>query len=186
MTELDLRNVLAERAYPVGSVKVHLTEEPYFELAALERAIAAATTDTARAKATKAFEKRKAELDDGRYTVHLRGTSPRYRQDLQSEALHEVPIIRDMWGRENDTATVRRGEFLAMAYFAGHITKVVWPGGAGEQVWNDENSRELAQLFLDQACEFAIKTVDAAITALRGEQEAERYGQQDIDFLSHT
>lgn len=183
MTDFDLRNVLADRAYPTASIKVHMTEEPYFELAALDRAVASAGTDAARAKATKAFEAARAALADAAYTVHLRGTSPRAREDLQSEALHEFPIRRDIYGRDNDEVARNRGKLLSELYFAAHITKVVWPGGVGEQVWDEESERDLARAFLGQAPDFAIETVDAAIGALRAKAEADRYGKQDIDFL---
>ena len=55
-----------------------------------------------------------------------------------------------------------------------------------EQVWDDENSRDLARAFLDQAPEVAIKTVDAAIIALRGEQNEQFAKVGDVDFLSRT
>ncbi len=182
MTDFDLRNVLADRAYPTASVKVHLDEKPYFDLAALERVVVNADNDVDRAKAVKAFERKKAELTETAFTIHFRGTSPRAREDLQSEALHEFPIRRDVYGRDSDEQLIKRARLLNELYFAAYITKVVTPDGA-EQVWTDDNRRDLARAFLDLAPDFAITTVDAAIGALRGEAETKRYGQQDIDFL---
>lgn len=185
MGTFDLRDVLADKAYPTTVVKVLMDERIYFELAALADAHAAATSATEQKRIAAQFKAKVEERDANQYAVHLRGTSPRAREDIQSLALATFPIKRDMWGREDDLQAVRRGQLLAQLYFAAHITKIVAPNG-DEQEFTEENRNDVAQAFLDAAPEHSIKMVDTAITALRGEAEAQKYAQQDADFLSRT
>lgn len=179
--EFDLRETLAGRAYPTSTIKVWMDEEVMFEIAALIRK-QANITDPKELKAIDAqISATTKEANDQAYTVHLRGTSRRAREDMQSKAFAEFPIERDIYGREKDMTAWNRGNLLTEMYFAAHITAVVNPAGK-RQDWTEENRRDLARVLLDMAPEETIKMIDAAILALRGDEEM----QKGVDFLSRT
>ncbi len=182
MSDFDLRDVLANRKYPTAKVRVWTDEEGFFELAALEREAASITKPGAKLTAVEnKIKALKEHLNATAVIVHLRGTSRRAREDMQTEALSQFPIKRDVYGRDDDMQAFNRGNLLTELYFAAHITKIEAPNGA-EQILDDENRRDVARAFLDEAPEYSVKLVDAAIGALRGESEM----QQGIDFLSAT
>lgn len=182
----DLRAVLADRAYPTAAVKVLLDDKVLWELAALHRRLdEVVVTNENPEDLERLIAAKEAQRNEEAYTVHLRGTSPRAREDMQRKALEQLPLKPDVYGREDGVRVLERNSLLSELYFAGHITKVVAPNGA-EQVWTPEEARDLARAFLDTAPEHAIKTVDAAIIALRGEQQEQFAKVSDIDFLSRT
>lgn len=184
MGTFDLRETLANRAYPTTSVKVWMDEKVFFEIAALNRKITDTPNDDK--KAIKALENElEAKLkqrDDEAFRVHLRGVSKQARNDLQTEAMVQIPFIRDIYGREDDKRTWDRANLLSEIYFAEYITKIVNPVG-DEQVFTEENKRDLARAFIGQAPDFSVQIVDQAIGALRGEQEMADYSNQSVDFL---
>lgn len=178
----DMRDVLANRKYPTTTQRVWVDEEGFFELAALERKAASITESGPELEdVERQIQNLKDELNAGAYTYHLRATSRRAREDMQTEALVQFPIKRDPLGREDEKQAWQRGNLLTELYFAAHVTKVVNPAGA-EQVWTDENRRDLARATLGMLPEYSVKALDAAILALRGETEM----QQGVDFLSTT
>jgi hypothetical protein len=186
MTDFDLRNVLADRAYPTARVPVLLDDKIVYELAALHRRLDEVPVSNENPEdLERQIAAKQQERDEQAYWVHLRATSNRAREDMQREALSQFPIKADVYGREDAVRGLERGSLLSELYFAAHITKIVAPNGA-EQEWTKDNGRDLARAFLDTAPEHAVKVVDAAISALRGEQESQYAKVADVDFLSRT
>jgi hypothetical protein len=185
--EFDLRDVLSGRKYPTARIPVVLDDEVVWEIAELQRQLTQALVDTTlnADEIQKRLDVKMAERDAGVYWVHLRATSPRARAEAQSKALAEVPFKPDIYGRDDVANARHRSEVLSELAFATHITKIVSPNGA-EQVWTPENQRDLARAFLGEAPEHAIKIVDAAIMALRGEEQEHFAKVSDLDFLSRT
>lgn len=187
MGTFDLRDTLANRAYPTTSVKVWMDEKVFFEIAALNRKITDTPNDDKKAITAleSELEQKLKQRDDEAFRVHIRAISKRSRNDLQTEAFSQMPIIRDVYGREDEKRTWQRSNLLSELYFAEHITKVVDPMG-NEQVFTEDNKRDLARAFLGEAPDFSVEVVDQAIGALRGEKEMKDYSEQSVDFLSHT
>lgn len=178
----DLRDVLANRKYPTAKQRVWVDEEGFFELAALERKAASITGDVPELDdVEQRIQNLKDELNAGAYTYHLRATSRRAREDMQTEALTQFPIKRDPLGREDDKQAWLRGNLLTELYFAAHITSVEDPAGRVQE-FTDENRRDLARATLGMLPEYSVKVLDEAIGALRGETEM----KQGVDFLSTT
>lgn len=182
MDDFDLRDVLASRKYPTAKVKVWVDEEGFFELAALEQKIANTLDADEVSRLDAQAQKLKDELNASALTVHLRGTSRRAREDMQTEALTLFPIKRDVMGREESLQQVERGRLLTELYFAAHITAVENAAGARQDWAPDSLGRELARAFLSEMPDYSVALVDQAIGALRGESEM----QQGVDFLSRT
>lgn len=177
----DLRDVLANRKYPTASVRVWSDEEGFFALAAMNRKAADLESGPELDDLERRIQNQEDELNASAYTVHLRGTSRRAREDMQTEALVQFPIKRDALGREDELQTWKRGNLLSELYFAAHVTKVVDPSGAVQEL-NDDNRRDVARAILSFLPEVSVKLIDEAIGSLRGEAEM----QQGVDFLSTT
>ena len=182
ITSFDLRATLAERAFPSTTCRIHLSEKPFFELAALERKAADVAEDPAElGLLEKKIEEKEREIEDQAYVIHLRGISNRAAQDINSKALAAVPIKRDLYGREEDEATINRRDVLTELIFAAYMTKIVSPSGA-EQVLDDDNRRDVARAFIDMAPRRSIQIVDQTIARLSGEAEMARLEAQEPDF----
>lgn len=179
--EFDLREIAAGRAYPTATVNVWVEERLFFELAALERKQASETDDDAVNALESQIQKKREELEASALKVHLRGTSRRAREDMQTKALSQFPIRRDVYGRDDDLQAVNRNRYVTELVFAAHIQSIEAPNGS-KQDWTEENRQELARVFLDELPEVSVNIVDKAIVALRGDEEM----QQGVDFLSRT
>lgn len=185
MSEWDIREFLAERAYPTTSVKVLLSEQIAFELDAINQKLAAATDKKEVAELEKVLAEAEARRDSQLFTVHIRATSNRARQDIQSAALHAVPIERDIYGREKSEKEFERRNVLEELIFAAHITKIVTPTGQ-EQVLTEENRRDVTRAFLDNAPAHSVKLVDAAIGRISGDAEMEKAQKLDPNTLPES
>jgi hypothetical protein len=183
----DLRDVLADRKYPTARIPVVLNDEVLWDFVELQRQAAEAVVDNAidSEDVQRKLEAKIAERDASVYWIHLRGTSRRHREDIQSEVLSQIPYKPDMYGRDDVARSLKRQQLTTELLFASHITKIVAPNGA-EQVFTEENKRDLTRAFLDEAPDHAVNIVDNAIAQLRGE-EAEQFAKvSDLDFLSRT
>lgn len=179
--DFDLRDVLANRAYPTTTVRVWIDEESFFELDKLQHKAAGITDKKALADVEQKIQNVIDNLNATALKVHLRGTSRRAREDMVTESLVQFPIKRDVMGREDDLQTYKRGNYLTELYFAAHIQKIEYPNGKIQEL-DEENRRGVAYAFVGEMPDFSVKIVDEAIGALRGEAEM----QQGVDFLSRT
>lgn len=187
-TNFDLRAFLADRAYPTSKIRVLLSEKLAFEIAALEHKIAGITnkeelkqleTDLA-----KLYEQRQGEL----FTFHLRGVSRRKREDIQSKGMSQIPYKFDMYGRDDPTQQVARQKLVEELLFHAYITQIDWPSGKVQAVPRAEDSengeaegRAIIRSVLDNAPDFAIDHLSAAIGALQGDEAVSR-AAVDVDF----
>lgn len=183
----DLRDVLAGRKYPTARIPVVLNDEVLWEIMELQREASEALVDNSidPDDVQRKLEAKIAERDASVYWVHLRGTSRRHREEIQSEVLSQIPYKPDAYGRDDVARSLKRQQLATELLFASHITKIVAPNGA-EQVFTEENKRDLTRAFLSEAPDHAVNIVDTAITQLRGE-EAEQFAKvSELDFLSRT
>lgn len=176
----DIREVLANRKYPTTSVKIWMDEEVWFEMDALSKKLASAKKEHLKPLEAqmKELEKRR---DEEAFTIHLRAISNRANEDIISRALADIPIIRDLYGRESVERGRERDKLIQEMSFAERITKLVDPRGR-EQVFTDENRRDLTRAFLDSAPVFSIEIVDQAIGALANKFAEQRALAQSPDF----
>lgn len=169
----DIREFLADRAYPSATQRALLSEELAFELAAIRDEHASNTDAKEQKRLDAKLEEVERRVDEAKFTFHLRAISRRAKEDIQSAALAEVPILRDMYGRDEPKREIDRRRVLTEMIFAQHITKMVSPTGA-EQVWTEDNRRDLARAILDGAPDSTITLLDRAIGRLSGDAEMDR------------
>lgn len=185
MADFDLRDYLTNRAYPQSSIPVLMSEEQAFRLAAVQAEHSANTDTTKQAELDRRLAQAEADCEAAKFIFHIRATSNRAKEDIQSVALHEVPIERDMYSRDKPENEMRRKRVLRELIFAAHITKVVAPGG-GEQAWTEDIARDLAKAFLDNAPEHSIELVDIAIGRLSARAELQRAQELDPNTLPES
>lgn len=174
----DLRDALLGRKYPETSVKVWMDDELFYRLEAARKrhavALDAGQTDGE-------LDRIEAEMEESAYVVHLRGISGRAGEDIISKALSEKPIKRDMYGREDDLQSIERQRLVAELSFSEHITKIVDPRGR-EQVFTEDNKRDLARALLGNAPKVTVKIIDSAIAQLSKDFADQVAEHSSVDF----
>lgn len=181
MTDFDLRTVLADRAYPTTSQKVWMNEAVWFEIDAIEKALATETDEDRVAELEAELAQLEDRKSDEAFRIHLRAVSNRAKEDMISAALHQFPVKYDLYGREDFETKRNREKLIEELSFAAHITKIVSPTGQ-EQILNEENRRDVTRSFLDNAPTFSIEIVDEAIGILGNKFAAQRAAQLSPDF----
>lgn len=175
----DIREFLAERAYPTTTVKALMSEKLAFELAAVRDEHASNTDKSKTAALDAKLADKEAEIEKAKFTIHLRATSTRAKEDIQSAALAEVPIQRDMYGRDDPEREFRRRAILSELIFAAHITKIVSPTGAEQAVAGQPDARDIARFMIGEAPAATMNLIDRAIARLSGDAEMEK--AQNLD-----
>lgn len=178
----DLRDALLGRKYPETSSTIWLSEELDYAIAALNRKQANVTDEKELAQIEGELAELGAQKLAQAYRVHVRAISNRSREDILSKALAGKPIKRDMYGREDDLQLMERNRLIAELSFAAHVTKIVSPDG-NEQIFTDENRRDLARAILDQAPGSAVATIDALIDGVNQKFAAQEAESTNPDFF---
>jgi hypothetical protein len=185
MSEWDIREFLAERAYPTTSVKVLLSEQIAFELDAIEQKLATEKDQKIVAKLEKELAAKQKERDEQLFTIHIRAISNRAKEDIQSAALSGVPIERDLYGMDKPENQIQRQRLIEELIFAAYITKIVTPAGA-EQVLTPENGRAVVRAFLDNAPKYSVELVDKTIERISGDAEMKKAQALDPNILPES
>ena len=184
--EFDLHAALTGRKHPEAKVPVWLDDEPWYELQALERRHAALGDPERDAKELKeieaAIDRTRETIEATKWIVQVRGISKGKGNDLITEALVEIPVMRDMYGRDDFKRERDRNALIQELSFAEHITEVVNPDGKVVTV-TDENRRDVARLFLREAPDTAIDIIDNAIAQVSSKFAELQTRHQSPDFL---
>jgi len=192
----DIREVLADRDQPTGEVTVYMDEVLMRDIVKINKELARLSTLSAVSNADAAgeaadaytalentFEAAKKDLRDKAYVIHLRGINPTRKNDIKSKAMHEVPLSRDLYGRDDPQNEFKREAVLRRLIFAAYIEKIVAPNGA-VQVLTLENAEGVAASLVDTAPDEATLEIDRAIGELTGAIDLKLFEEQGTDFLS--
>lgn len=182
--EFDLHAALTGRQYPEATVPVWMDDSPWYELERLEKKHAGISDpeDPELKVVEDQIENLKKRIEGTKWQVGIRGISPRAGEDIISAALHEIPVKRDMYGRDEFERERLRNKLIRELSFAAHLTKIINPGG-GTNLATDENRRDMARLLLDESSQSAIETVDKAIGEVSKKFTELQARQQSPDFL---
>lgn len=187
-SNFDLRTFLADRAYPTSTTRVLMSEKLGFQIAAVQDKLARTSDEKLTAKLEKELEGLEEQRESEFFTFHLRGVSRRKREDIQSASMHAFPYKFDLYGRDDAEQQVSRQRLLEELIFHAFITKVVWPNGKEQVVTHAEDGengeadgRTIIRSILDNAPDFAIAHIGAAIDALTGDEAVAR-ASVDVDF----
>lgn len=183
----DLGAVLAGRGYPETEVTVYFDEatglaiseanEKLSELAGL------AATDSS-GKRSKEYDSLEAELakmvaslSERKFTIKIKGTPPKVKQDILRQVDAKFPAKRDAFGRE-DFDQSREDEFQRLMW-ATHIVRIIDPSGAEITPTEDDvkDLRDLAPL-ADQL------SISQGIAHVGEAGKGFSIAARDVDFLS--
>jgi hypothetical protein len=179
-TTFDLRDVLADRAYPTASVDVWFDDIAGRELDELDNAINETSDPKELKKLEAEFEAKRKEFAHKKYTFALQGISQRRREDIQTKGYSEFPIKRDMFGRDDVAQETQRQYFVRDLLFEAFIVSITNPDGLVQE----HPELDVIKTFTGYAPFTAIQKIDLAIGALDSDTDIQRFGQQDADFLS--
>lgn len=200
----DLRQVLAERAYPTDDVLFYIDEDlGYVVLKIKEQidilgnqvTIANITGNDKQEKiASDALAAAEAKLEETHkafspYIAHIRSISRRAKFDLQSKALHRYPIKRDLFGNDDPLQEFERNHYMDQLIWAAHLQSISDPDGrvqifAGSTA--DDGNVEAIAGIMDQIPESAYKMIDAGINKLLDDGTRFEDAAQDEDFSSES
>lgn len=196
----DIRDALLGRSFPEANTPIWVDDRVFYEIEEIQHQIADAV-DTIRARSVKTGEVPDAEKDpavkklmaklkhaqkvrdEQAVTVYFRAIDNEENEAIIEEALQQVPIERDMFGREREISTLRRNRMIRELSFAAHMTKLVSPDGQ-EQLITDENRRDVARAILLKAPPVTLHIIDQAITQINKQFADHLAKVQGTDFLS--
>jgi hypothetical protein len=158
----DIRDVLAGRKYAEADVQIWTDDELFYKRAAIESQIAKEANPDEADRLTARAAQISQEIADAAVAVNIRAISPRAKEDIVSKALSQLPIKRDAYGREDDLRAIERTKIIRKLTFEQHVKKLTTADGRS-QVLNDDNRSEVIQSLLDQAPDWCLDLLDAAI-----------------------
>lgn len=200
----DLRQVLAERAYPTDDVLFYVDEDLGYAVLKIKEqvdilsnqvAVANITGNKkAEAEANAALQSAEYKLEETHkafspYTAHIRSISRRAKYDLQSKALHKYPIHRDLMGNDDPLQEFERNHYMDQLIWAAHLQSITDPEGriqifAGTAA--DDGNVEVVAGIMDQIPESAYKMIDAGINKLLDDGTRFESAAQEEDFSSES
>lgn len=190
----DLRQTLAERAYPTETVEFYVDEELGYAVNKLDETMktlvdqvaiaeSAGATEAAEAAASAlvAAEEKYNELrkDAEPYKAVIRSISRRAKRDIQSKALHAYPLHRDLYGRDDSENEFARNHEIDVLLWTSCLQSITNPAGA-IQVY--DGNREVIEGVQDEIPESAYKVINAAIDRLLDDGERFDFAAQSEDF----
>lgn len=200
----DLRQVLAERAYPTEDVTFYVDEDLGYAVLKIQEQIDILTNQVnvfaiqgnkkAEKDATDALASAEAKLEETHkafspYVAHIRSISRRARYDLQSKALHAVPIKRDLFGNDDPTNEFERAHYMDQLIWAAHIQSITSPDGRTQNFSgsvNDEDNVKAVSEIMDSIPESAYKLINAGIDKLLDDGSRFESAAQSEDFSSES
>lgn len=192
----DIRAVLAGRDYPEDVITFYIDEELGYKvsrvieniekLANTLRVVGSGNDKELIAKAEKSLndaeellERTKAEAEP--YQATVRAISRGSRFDLQSKALHEFPIKRDILGNDDPENEFKRQKYSDLLIWASHLVQIQAPSGA-VQTFNGISDLEVVKGVMDSLPESAYKMIYAGIDKLWDDGNRFEFAVQDEDF----
>jgi hypothetical protein len=173
--EWDLSEVIAERIQPEDEVSFYLDEYSAYVKSQLVEKLGKATPEE-KPEIEAELEQINATLKAKKYTVHLKGTPSRMREDAHSKALAAYPVKNaTLMTDENASARVRYENDILWHM---HITDVVNGSGGHKQNW----SLEEIQGFATNIPTSAQNLIDAAIKKLATRVNEFTIASQDSNF----
>lgn len=187
----DIRQVLAERLYPEDDITFYVDEEIgyrankintatqklYDEIALITDAKKAAPLKKALAESEKAFAEFRQKIADSAYSVHVRAISRRAKFDINSKALHEFPIQRDLFGRDNSEQEYLRTDYITELVWLACIQSLTAPNGSTQEI--DES---VVKSMRETLPDSAIAAIDNGLAALSDDGDWWNLAAQDQDF----
>lgn len=197
LDDFDLRDMLIGRDMPEDAVTLYMNEALAFEMGKISKKLQylsarAATGDEKAAAEFTALDdvlaEKRDKLSKQGLVFHLRGITKRQKEDIQSSGLHEFPLKRDMFGRDDSINELERVRFLRIKFFTAFVDRIVTPAGKTQIIANNGNPSDAAistmKAFAETAPEPTIEALDEAIGELSGKIDFKTLVAQESDFLS--
>jgi hypothetical protein len=192
----DIRNIVSERQLPEDAVHFYVNEKVGYQIKKLDQTIRKLNDQLgflkdekqieeakdALATAQNAYDELGEQIKGQRYTANIRTITRRNKRDIQSKALAEWPIQRDMWGRDNSTQEFERGEYLQTAAWEACILSIESPDGQIQKVNGTEDAHSIVVSLRGDLPESANTAIDAALAQLDDDGEWWNAAAQNQDF----
>ena len=194
----DLRATLAGRNLPEETVEFyidedlgHSVENILSHIETLHNQLAVANLgsdeelkkkiDGAVSDAEELLEKTRKEIRP--YHAVIRATTRRARYDLQSKAIHQYPIKRDVFGNDDPNNEFERNRYVDQLIWASHLRSIQSPDGE-TQTFTYPDDIEVIQGIMDDIPETAYRTINKAIDKLMDDGNQFEFAAQSEDFSS--